>query len=246
MIGAAAAFAALRRSRWMLVCMLLARALAAGKPAAAAQPALVLAEGLDQPLFLTAPDGDSRLFVVERAGRIRLVEGGVLLPEPFLDLSAKVDTEREGGMTGLAFPPDYAATGHFYVYYTKGIPDVEDRMMESVVASFQAIGPPGSARKADPASEQVIFSQVAAEHDPPRRHHRHPRWLALPRARRRRGLAAGRRRLRSGRSGATRRCRVRQDAAAGSLDSESQHRELAGVGEGVPQPFSIQLRPHDG
>jgi glucose/arabinose dehydrogenase len=147
--------APLRLRRAAAACIL---AVAVASTVHAAQPVLVVPSGLQQPLFLTAPAGDSRLFIVERAGRIRLVQGGSLRQQPFLDLTAKVDTEREGGMTGLAFAPDFAQSGRFFVYYQKGDPILEDREMESVVSSFQVIGPPASATQADPASETVLFS----------------------------------------------------------------------------------------
>ena len=78
----------------------------------------LVAEGLANPAFLTAPTGDARLFVVERAGRVRIVKDGVLLPTPFLDIRSRVGSAGERGMLGLAFDPQYATTGRFYVYYT--------------------------------------------------------------------------------------------------------------------------------
>ncbi|SPS00423.1 PQQ-dependent sugar dehydrogenase [Cupriavidus taiwanensis] len=70
------------------------------------------------PIFLTAPAGDARLFVVERAGRIRIVRDGALLATPFLDIGALTTTDGERGLLSMAFDPDYAANGRFYVYYT--------------------------------------------------------------------------------------------------------------------------------
>ncbi|SOY67562.1 PQQ-dependent sugar dehydrogenase [Cupriavidus taiwanensis] len=70
------------------------------------------------PIFLTAPAGDARLFVVERAGRIRIVRDGALLATPFLDIAALTTTDGERGLLSMAFDPDYAANGRFYVYYT--------------------------------------------------------------------------------------------------------------------------------
>jgi glucose/arabinose dehydrogenase len=74
--------------------------------------------GLDSPLFLTAPAGDPRLFIVERPGRIRIVENGALLPTPFLDISARTTTDGERGLLSMAFHPDYAANGFFFLYFT--------------------------------------------------------------------------------------------------------------------------------
>ncbi len=106
----------------------------------------LVATGLTDPLFVTAPAGNSRLFVVERAGRIRIVSGGSTLATPFLDIEAQVSTSGEGGLLGLAFPPDYAASQLFYVYYT-------DLQLDSVVSRFSLLGP----SRADPDSEEVVL-----------------------------------------------------------------------------------------
>jgi glucose/arabinose dehydrogenase len=78
----------------------------------------LVASGLDFPLDLTAPAGDSRLFVVEKDGLIRVVKNGTLLSTPFLDISALVSRGSEQGLLGLAFHPDYAQNGQFFVNYT--------------------------------------------------------------------------------------------------------------------------------
>ncbi|WP_354685524.1 PQQ-dependent sugar dehydrogenase, partial [Cupriavidus necator] len=77
-----------------------------------------VAAGLSAPIFLTSPPGDARLFVVERAGRIRIVRNGALVGTPFLDISALTTTDGERGLLSMAFDPAYAANGRFYVYYT--------------------------------------------------------------------------------------------------------------------------------
>ena len=102
-------------------------------PPAAIQLALQsVASGLAQPLYLTAPAGDSRLFIVERPGRIRIVANGALLPTPFLDLSSKVSTNGERGLLSMAFHPQYAQNGSFFVYYTDLNGDIAvDRMKVS-------------------------------------------------------------------------------------------------------------------
>jgi glucose/arabinose dehydrogenase len=65
--------------------------------------------------------GDSRLFVVERAGRIKIVDSsGIVKPGYFLDIHLEVESGYgEQGLLGLAFDPDYATTGYFYCYYTQ-------------------------------------------------------------------------------------------------------------------------------
>jgi glucose/arabinose dehydrogenase len=74
--------------------------------------------GLTQPTFVTAPAGDPRLFIAERAGRIRIFENGSLLPTPFLDIRSLVTTVGESGLLGLAFSPQYASNGQFFVFYS--------------------------------------------------------------------------------------------------------------------------------
>jgi glucose/arabinose dehydrogenase len=69
------------------------------------------------PVFLTAPDGDTRQFVVERAGRIRILQNGAFLTQPFLDISPRVFTGGEGGLLSIAFDPRYAANGYVYLYF---------------------------------------------------------------------------------------------------------------------------------
>ena len=74
--------------------------------------------GLNQPIFLTAPQGDTRLFVIEREGKIRIFEGGTLRSTPFLDISDIVATGGERGLSSLAFHPDYDTNGRFFVAYS--------------------------------------------------------------------------------------------------------------------------------
>ena len=77
----------------------------------------LVVSGLTNPVYLTAPDGDQRLFVVERGGRILIVKNGVLLPTPFLDIRARVNSNGERGLLSFVFDPQYATNGVFYTYY---------------------------------------------------------------------------------------------------------------------------------
>ncbi|WP_374580471.1 sorbosone dehydrogenase family protein [Pseudoduganella sp.] len=78
-----------------------------------------VASGFDAPLLLTAPAGDTRRFIVERPGRVRiLAPDGSVRATPFLDLSGLISTTGEGGLLSLAFHPGYAQNGRFYIYYT--------------------------------------------------------------------------------------------------------------------------------
>jgi glucose/arabinose dehydrogenase len=78
----------------------------------------LVASGLSSPLYLSAPPGDSRLFIVEQPGRIRIVQGGQLLQQPFLDITGRVLDGGERGLLSVAFHPSYATNGFFYVNYT--------------------------------------------------------------------------------------------------------------------------------
>ncbi|HEY7256090.1 MAG TPA: PQQ-dependent sugar dehydrogenase [Solirubrobacterales bacterium] len=75
-----------------------------------------------EPVFATSPPGDPRVFIVERGGGIRIVKDGSLLPKPFLTVE-NVDTDVERGLLSIAFPPDYASTGLFYVFTVATGPD---------------------------------------------------------------------------------------------------------------------------
>ena len=77
-----------------------------------------VASGLDRPVLVAAPAGDLRLFVVEQTGDIEIISGGAVRPAPFLDLGVTSGGER--GLLGLAFHPQYASNGKFYVNYTIG------------------------------------------------------------------------------------------------------------------------------
>ena len=107
-----------------------------------------VATGLDSPVYLTAPLGDPRLFVVESGGLIRIVDDGTVLSVPFLDLSSDVSDAPEGGLLGLAFDPGYAQNGTFYVYRT-------DAGGVSVLSRFRVSDDPDVA---DATSEEVILS----------------------------------------------------------------------------------------
>jgi glucose/arabinose dehydrogenase len=108
------------------------------------------ASNLSSPTFLTAPPGDTRQFIVERAGRILVMNGGTLLPQPFLDIRALTDVTGEGGLLSMAFDPGYAGNGRFYVYRTNANHDI-------VVERYTVSNDPN---RADPASTLTIL-QIA-------------------------------------------------------------------------------------
>jgi glucose/arabinose dehydrogenase len=88
-------------------------------PAAKRGLKLVKVGSFDTPVYATSPPADTRrLFVVEQAGRVMVVRGGKKLAQPFLDIRSLVTAGGEQGLLSVAFPPDYADSGRFYVYYT--------------------------------------------------------------------------------------------------------------------------------
>jgi glucose/arabinose dehydrogenase len=79
----------------------------------------VYARGLSSPVaFVQDPTNAAVQFVVEQAGRIRVVQSGTVLATDFLDLRGAIAAGGERGLLGMAFSPDYAATGRFYVNFT--------------------------------------------------------------------------------------------------------------------------------
>ena len=110
-----------------------------------------------EPVRLVAPPGDSRLFVVERAGRVRLLDRDGSERGVFLDMRSRTETSGERGLLGLAFPADYATRGRFYLSYT----DLQGR---SVLARYEVSA---DADSADAASEEVLLllDQPFANHN---------------------------------------------------------------------------------
>jgi glucose/arabinose dehydrogenase len=117
----------------------------------------VVVSGLQDPVYLTAPAGDARLFVVEQPGRVRVVRGGRLLDRPFLDLTADVSYGGERGLLGLAFHPRYRENGLFYVNYT-------DPAGDTRIERFRVTADPNLA---DPSSRKRILEieQPYANHN---------------------------------------------------------------------------------
>lgn len=105
------------------------------------------AGGFESPVDIqNAGDGSGRLFIVEQAGRIRILQNGQTLEPPFLDITDRVnDRGNEQGLLGLAFHPDFERNGFFYVNYTQAGGD-------TVIARFTASG-----NAADPNSEMRLL-----------------------------------------------------------------------------------------
>ncbi|MFM9997005.1 MAG: PQQ-dependent sugar dehydrogenase [Phycisphaerales bacterium] len=125
---------------------------------------VVVATGLDNPLFVTHAPGDfERIFIVEQGldtgvGKIRIMDLAtqVVKPTPFLTIAPVVNTGVEQGLLGLAFHPDYDTNGYFYIYHTapgpgdgyatftrykvSGDPDVADPLSAQVFLKLQSVG----------------------------------------------------------------------------------------------------------
>jgi glucose/arabinose dehydrogenase len=107
-----------------------------------------IASGLRFPLDLVSPPGDDRLFVVLKGGTIRVIKSGTVLETPFLNLTPQVNSEGgEQGLLGLAFAPDYATSGRFFVHYNHV-------SGENRITRLQVSDDPD---RANPASETVVL-----------------------------------------------------------------------------------------
>jgi glucose/arabinose dehydrogenase len=105
--------------------------------------------GLSSPVGIThGGDGSGRLFIVLQGGRIVILDGGQLLSSPFLDISSLVSSGGERGLLGLAFHPDYAHNGLFYVNYTNTVGN-------TVIARYSVSGDPNLA---DPTSGSILLT----------------------------------------------------------------------------------------
>jgi len=133
--------------------------------AAAATPLTteLVASGLVSPVFVTHAPGDTdRVFIVEQPGRIRILDisgGAPVLGATFLDIGTTVDdTANEQGLLGLAFHPNYASNGYFYVNYTIASDDTR-------ISRFSVSG--GDPDDADESSELILMtiSQPQTNHN---------------------------------------------------------------------------------
>jgi glucose/arabinose dehydrogenase len=112
----------------------------------------LVVDGLDKPEGLdNAGDGSGRLFIIEQGGLVRILKDGVLNPVPFLDLTQKVNCCGEKGLLGLAFHPNYAANGYFYVDYI----EKEGSQLYTVIARYSVSA--NDPNQADPNSESRLM-----------------------------------------------------------------------------------------
>lgn len=116
---------------------------------AAAPEWKMIANGLEHPVALVdVPDGSGRLLILEQPGRIRVFKNGFVLPDPFLDITDKVESGgTEQGLLGIALHPKFTSNGFFYINYV-------DRNNYTVIARYKVSGNPDLA---DKNSEKVLL-----------------------------------------------------------------------------------------
>jgi|SRR6478736_1756119 len=130
-------------------------------------PALELttiAEGLEYPSLVVHAPNDSRLFIVLQGGVIRVYEDGALVEEPFLDIADRVASYADDdgadngdrGLNGLAFHPNFAQNGLFYLHYNAMSPESPYPTGTTIIAEYQV--DPDSPNLADEFSEHVLLS----------------------------------------------------------------------------------------
>ncbi|MEX0774357.1 MAG: PQQ-dependent sugar dehydrogenase [Phycisphaeraceae bacterium] len=121
--------------------------------------------GFANPMFVTSPADDplNRLFVVERSGTIRILDRDTGLPaagDPFLTVPG-VGTDGEGGLFSMAFAPDFAASGEFFVYFSNS------NVTQTIVRRYTVTGDPNTSTTADAGSglDIISFNQPAQNHN---------------------------------------------------------------------------------
>lgn len=108
--------------------------------------------GLLNPVYVThAGDGSERLFVVEQAGLIRIIQRGSLLNTPFLDIRNRVESGGEKGLLSVAFHPNYETNRRFFVDYTTR----RGGQLKTIIAEYKAST--ADPNVADPTSERVLL-----------------------------------------------------------------------------------------
>ncbi len=109
-----------------------------------------VASGLTKPIYFThAGDNTGRQFVVEQTGKIKVWQNGTVMATPFLDVSSLItSTGQEQGLLGLAFSPNYAQNGQFFINYT-------NTQGDTIIARYTVSANPNVANPA--SATQVLF-----------------------------------------------------------------------------------------
>jgi glucose/arabinose dehydrogenase len=138
---------------FFLVCVV-ACADAASPPATGPRIRLqTVVKGLSSPVDLVSDGSADRLFVVEQPGRIRLLVKGRMESTPYLNITDRVTHQGECGFLGVAFHPQFAKNGYFYVNYTTGSTGKKD--LRTVISEFKAADP--KAKVVNPSTERIVI-----------------------------------------------------------------------------------------
>lgn len=137
---------------------------ACGVQTAQAQTTLtteLVANGFQRPIGARALPGDDRIFVTEQnTGLVRIIQGGAVLPTPFLNVKSKINSGgNEQGLLGFTFHPDFANNGHVYVNYTASGPNRTVVERYTVSASNPNVADPAS------ALQIITFNQTQSNHN---------------------------------------------------------------------------------
>ena len=110
-----------------------------------------VASGLHRPVYATAPPGDSRLFILEQQGVIKILENGQINSTPFLDIHTLIPVvsgNDERGLLGMTFDPNFATNGYFYL-------DYDDLSSNTIIVRYSVSGNPDVA---DPNSADILWT----------------------------------------------------------------------------------------
>jgi glucose/arabinose dehydrogenase len=119
--------------------------------------------GLTSPVGAEVPnDGTNRMFILQQGGAIRIIQNGLLLATPFLDVSTNTGFESGGekGLLGLAFHPSFNANGKFYLYYTRRI----SGQLQSVLSEYTVSPPNANVANASSERELLVVNQPFDNH----------------------------------------------------------------------------------
>lgn len=144
----------------ILILCAFSSAWAADAPAAVTLQPIV--SGLSAPLDFQIPkDGTGRFFIIEQAGKIRIVKAKKLVPTPFLDIHTIIESGGEKGLLGLAFHPQYKTNGRFFVNYTRRV----SGQLQTVIAEYHVSA--ADPNVADPNSARIllVFNQPFDNHN---------------------------------------------------------------------------------
>ncbi len=120
-----------------------------------------VATDLTRPVHITAPEGDDRVFIVQKDGVIKILSNGAVSSTPFLDISSKVsEAGNEMGLLSMAFHPDYATNGRFFVYYSM---DGGSQNHLSRIAEYRVSSDPNVAASAE--TEVMTITQPFSNHN---------------------------------------------------------------------------------